>query len=65
MNQKMIAVSKETHSQLFSLKNQLVARENKKFIYDDVMMFLLSHWKNNNDGSQNVLDGMYQLEEKQ
>ena len=60
----MIAVSKDTHSQLFSIKNKLAAHENKKFIFDDVMKVLISHYHTHNIGMP-VLDNMYQLEEKQ
>ena len=58
---KDLKVSNETHSQLFSLKNKLAASHNKKFIYDDVVKFLLSYYH----PVGKALDKMYQLEEKE
>ena len=60
---KDLKVSNETHSQLFSLKNRLTVSYNKKFIYDDVLKILISYY-NSQHVTQEILDDMYQLEEK-
>ncbi len=57
---KDLKVSNETHSLLFSLKNKLTLSHNKKFTYDEVIMFLIS----DTDTSYLPMDVMYQLEEK-
>ena len=57
---KDLKVSNETHSLLFSLKNKLIVSYNKKFTYDEVMIYLLSY----HSPQMGALEGMYQLEEK-
>ena len=61
---KDLKVSNETHSLLFSIKNKLAASYNKKFIYDDVLKILISHYHKLDEVDQ-TLEGMYQLEEKE
>ncbi len=63
---KDLKVSNETHSLLFSIKNKLAVSHNKKFTFDEVIKFILSH-----QGIPlihapmgDVLNDMYQLEEK-
>ena len=60
---KDLKVSSETHSLLFSLKNKLTLEYNKKFTYDDVLKFLFSQ-VHTTDKALDILEGMYQLEEK-
>ena len=63
---KDLKVSNETHSLLFSLKNKLILSHNKKFTYDEVLIYLI-----NSSSAKTVIDfgnalnTMYQLEEKQ
>ena len=63
VSHKVIVVSIETHSQLFSIKNNLVVTNNKKFTYDEVMKRLISYYKFEKE--LEPLKDMYQLEEKQ
>ena len=67
MTNKVIVVSNETHSLLFSLKNKLQGKQNKNFTYDEVMKFLLSSSMNHSLAFQlgDSMNQMYQLEEKQ
>ena len=68
---KDLKVSNETHSLLFSLKNQLILSQNKKFTYDEVMKVLLHEHDilvdelQDQDNMSDITKGMYQLEEKQ
>ena len=62
---KDLKVSNETHSQLFSIKNTYNFSHNVKFTYDDIVKLLLSYYKPDIKSQTNeVMRGMYQLEEK-
>ena len=63
---KDLKVSNETHSLLFSIKNNLIASNNMKFTYDEVMKVLIDLWHQKLDKSKlDIMKHMYQLEEKQ
>ncbi len=64
---KDLKVSNETHSLLFSIKNNLIGSNNKKFTYDEVMKVLIDLWSDklgNDNWKKMKWPNMYQLEEK-